>query len=68
MHHPSELAIHQFMTNAVNGKSTISEATVNQIVNDIKEALHRQFGSKTKRREFRLRMSNIGRPTCQLCY
>ena len=68
MHHPSELAIHQFMTNAVNGKSTISEATVNQIVNDIKEALHRQFGSKTKRREFRLRMSNIGRPTCQLWY
>tara|TARA_R100001594_G_scaffold54422_1_gene87970 strand:- start:13859 stop:14722 length:864 start_codon:yes stop_codon:yes gene_type:complete len=68
MNHPSELVIHQFMTNAVNGKSNMSEATINQVAEDIKEALHRQFGSKTKRREFKLRMSNIGKPTCQLWY
>jgi len=39
-----------------------------QLASDVAEALKRQFGSGNKRDEFRLRMSNIGRPTCQLWF
>jgi hypothetical protein len=68
MKHPAELAVHQYMTSAVNGTSTMSSDTINQVANDIKDALHRQFGGGKKRNDFRLRMSNVGRPTCQLWY
>ena len=68
MKHPAELAVHQYMTSAVNGTSTMSEDTINQVANDIKDALHRQFGGGKKRNDFRLRMSNVGRPSCQLWY
>ena len=68
MNHPAELAIHQYMTDAVNGKSTMSEEVINQVANDIKDSLNRQFGGGNKRGDFRLRMSNIGRPTCQLWF
>tara|TARA_R100000458_G_C8272251_1_gene247058 strand:- start:2103 stop:2897 length:795 start_codon:yes stop_codon:yes gene_type:complete len=46
----------------------MSAKTIAGIKKDIGEALKRQFGTKTKRREFQLRMSNIGRPTCQLWF
>jgi len=68
MKHPAELAVHQYMTNAVNGTSTMSEETISQVADDIKEALYRQFGGGKKRGDFRLRMSNVGRATCQLWY
>lgn len=48
MKHPAELAVHQYMTSAVNGTSTMSEDTINQVANDIKDALHRQFGGERK--------------------
>lgn len=67
MKHPAELAVHQYMENAVHGKSTMSEATIKQVASDVAEALSRQFGG-LKRGDFRLRMSNIGRPACQLWY
>ena len=68
MNHPAELALHQYMSNAANGNSTMSEETVLQVANDIADALRRQFGGGNKRDEFRLRMSNVGRPTCQLWF
>ena len=68
MHHPAELALHQYMENAVKGKTEMSEETIEQVSNDIAESLQKQFGSGKKRGDFRLRMSNIGRPTCQLWY
>jgi len=68
MNHPAELALHQYLENAVNGKTQMSAETIEQVANDIKEALHRQFGKESKRREFTLRMSNIGRPSCQLWF
>jgi len=68
MNHPAELALHQYMTNAANGKSSISEDTIKQVADDIAAALKRQFGGGNKRDEFRLRMSNVGRPTCQLWF
>jgi hypothetical protein len=68
MNHPAELALHQYMTDAVKGKSNMSKATVKQVADDISEALMRQFGEGKKRDDFKLRMSNIGRATCQLWY
>jgi len=68
MHHPAELALHQYMEDAVKGKTEMSEEVIEQVSNDVADALHRQFGSGKKRGDFKLRMSNIGRPTCQLWY
>ena len=68
MNHPAELALHQYMENAANGKSTMSEDTIKQVGLDVMAALGRQFGGGNKRDGFGLRMSNIGRPTCQLWF
>lgn len=68
MNHPAELALHQYMENAASGKSTMSEATIKQVGLDVMGALGRQFGGGNKRDKFGLRMSNVGRPTCQLWF
>jgi hypothetical protein len=68
MNHPAELALHQYMENAVKGTSTMSDATIKQVADDVADAITRQFGSGKTRGDFRLRMSNVGRPTCQLWY
>ena len=68
MNHKAELKLHRFLDQATDGKKVLSDANIDKICDDIKEALHRQFGSKNTRKEFRLRMSNIGKPTCQLWY
>jgi hypothetical protein len=68
MNHPAELAVHQYMENATNGKSTMSEDTIKQVGQDVMNALQRQFGGGNKRDEFSLRMSNVGRPSCQLWF
>jgi len=68
MKHPSEIALHQYLEDATNGKSSMSAKTIAGIKKDIGEALSRQFGKRTKRRKFHLRMSNIGRPSCQLWF
>lgn len=67
MNHPAELALHQYMENAVNGKATMSKETINRVASDIVDALSRQFGEREPR-NFKLRMSNVGRPTCQLWF
>jgi len=46
----------------------MADTTIKQVAADIEDALSRQFGSGKKRGDFRLRMSNLGRPTCQLWY
>lgn len=68
MHHPAELKLHQFMSDAVGGKTTFSEETAKKIGAEVADAVIRQFGSGKSRGDFRLRMSNIGRPTCQLWF
>lgn len=69
MNHPAELAVHKYFNAATNGDNPpMSPETIETIANDIKDALTRQFGGGNKRDEFRLRMSNIGRPTCQLWF
>ena len=68
MNHPAELAINQYLEDATSGKSTISEETIAQIGKDVMDAVRRQFGGGKGRDKFRLRMSNIGKPTCQLWF
>tara|TARA_R110002096_G_scaffold35613_2_gene100305 strand:+ start:1107 stop:1946 length:840 start_codon:yes stop_codon:yes gene_type:complete len=68
MHHPAELAINQYLEDATSGKSTMPEETILQIGTDVMDAMRRQFGGGKGRDEFRLRMSNIGKPTCQLWF
>ena len=67
MNHPAELALHKYMDDAANGKSTMSDETAKQIAEDVRQAVLRQFGDSGKR-DFKLRMSNVGRPTCQLWF
>ena len=68
MNHPAELKLHQFMTDAANGKTTFSNEVAKQIGDEVMDAVLRQFGSGKSRDKFTLRMSNIGRPTCQLWF
>lgn len=68
MNHPAELKLHQFMTDAANGKTHFSDEEAFDIGVDVANAVLRQFGSGKSRKEFTLRMSNIGRPTCQLWF
>ena len=68
MNHPAELKLHQFMTDAANGKSTFTDEQAKDIGAEVADAVLRQFGSGKSRDEFTLRMSNIGRPTCQLWF
>ena len=68
MYHRAELAIHQYLEDAANGNSTMSDETIDTVAREVAAALKRQFGSGNKRGEFRLRMSNVGRPACQLWF
>ena len=68
MNHPAELAVHQYLENAKDSKTEMSDATMDKVCDDIRSALQRQFGKGEKRGRFKLRMSNVGRPYCQLWY
>ena len=68
MKHPAEMIIHQYLDKASSGETTISTSTVNQICKDVRDAVVRQFGGSNKRDGFAFRMSNVGRPSCQLWF
>ena len=68
MQHRGELAISQYLENASKGLTSMSDETINRVGEEIKDSLKRQFAGGNKRDEFRLRMSNIGRPSCQLWF
>ena len=68
MNHQAELSLHQYLQDAVSGKSSMSDDTIKQVATDVADAMQRQFGSGKSRDDFTLRMSNVGRPTCQLWY
>jgi hypothetical protein len=67
MQHPAELKVHQYIEEVRTGKASVSEKTIDQITNDVRAALVRQFVDK-RTKEFSLRMSNAGRPLCQLWF
>ena len=68
MQHRGELAISQYLENASKGLTSMRDETINRVGEEIKESLKRQFAGGNKRDGFRLRMSNIGRPSCQLWF
>ena len=63
--HSSEIKIHKYLEDVRKGKRGMSDATITRITADVKEAVNKQFNQQ-KQRKFGLRMSNIGRPYCQL--
>ena len=67
MHHHAELAVYSFLQKAMKGESDMAEEIRDQVAQDVKAALEKQF-SGPSRDEFKLRMSNIGRPKCQLWF
>ena len=67
MIHPAELSVHAFLRSAINGKASMSQEIIQQVATDVAAALNKQFNGGP-REEFRLRMSNIGRPRCQLWF
>ena len=67
MNHPAELAVYSFLQIAMAGEATMTEAVTKQVAADVEAALNKQFNSGP-RGDFRLRMSNIGKPKCQLWF
>ena len=65
--HPAELKIYSFFQEAVAGRTSFSEEVADKVASDVKAAMLKQFDSGP-RGDFRLRMSNIGRPKCQLWF
>jgi hypothetical protein len=49
------------------GETTMSKEVAQQVASDVEAALYKQFDSGP-RDDFRLRMSNIGKPKCQLWF
>lgn len=67
MNHPAELAVYSFLQKAMAGESSMTEEVTKQVASDVEAALNKQFNSGP-RDEFKLRMSNIGKPKCQLWF
>lgn len=66
MLHPAELKIHQYLSNIQSNDTVLSDEIIEQITNDVREALKKQFSKRDS--TFRLRMSNIGRDYCKLWF
>ena len=67
MNHPAELMVFNFLQKAMAGEATMTEEVAAKVASDVEAAMHKQFNSGP-RDEFRLRMSNIGKPKCQLWF
>jgi len=67
MNHPAELAVYDYLARASKGETDMAEDIRKQVAADVEAALEKQF-SGGPRDKFKLRMSNIGRPTCQLWF
>ena len=67
MNHRVEMSLVKYLTSVLQGKGSMSKSTINSISSAIKKSLNRQFNGGG-RDKFRLRMSSIGRPYCQLWY
>lgn len=67
MNHPAELAVYSFLQKAMAGESAMTDEVIDMVASDVKAAMNKQFNSGP-RDEFRLRMSNIGKPKCQLWF
>ena len=68
MEHPAELLVHSYLDEARQGLTTMSEENIQGIVKHVEQAVRKQFKTGESRKDFRLRASNIGRPSCQLWF
>ncbi len=66
MNHPAEIKLHKLLQDVSNGEGDISDEILDLVAADVKAALRKQINSRRRNQEFTLRMSNIGRPKCQL--
>ena len=64
---PIELAIHQQLNKLTTKSELLSKKVVKGIVKDVETALIKQFATK-RDKAFKLRMSNMGKPYCQLWF
>ena len=67
MDHPAELSLHTYMNSVLAGKKGMDQSIIDKVMSDVGDAMNKQFNGGP-RGDFRLRMSNIGRPTCQLWF
>jgi len=67
MNHPAELSVYTYLQKAMAGEVAMAEEGIDKVASDVKAAMLKQFSSGP-RDEFRLRMSNIGKPKCQLWF
>ena len=65
--HRAEIALQLFFQKAIAGETIMTEEVADKVASDVKAALFKQFSSGP-RDAFRLRMSNIGKPKCQLWF
>ena len=66
MNHPAEIKIHRYLEDVRKAKRGMRSDTIARIVRDVQEAVEKQFNQGE--RKFTMRMSNIGRPYCQLWF
>ena len=57
------LDIQDYMTRAIRGDVTVSPDNLDLFVDDCRAAIEKQLGGRT--REYRIRMSGLGKPLCQ---
>lgn len=63
--HIAESQVELFLQKVMNGQANMTDEVIDMVASDVKAALNKQFNSGP-RNDFRIRMSNIGRPKCQL--
>ena len=68
MNSVAELKLHTYLDKAGRGLADMSDDTIEMVVSPIRDALKKQFTKDEQDDTFRLRMSNIGRPYCQLWF
>lgn len=68
MNHPAELSLHLLLQNIAAGEGEVSDEVLDQVAADVKAALKKQIAGQKRSGNFTLRMSNIGRPRCQLWF
>ena len=66
MNHSAEIKVHRYLEDVRNNKRGMLDSTIARIIKDVGDAMNKQFNSEE--RVFTLRMSNIGRPYCQLWF
>lgn len=68
MNHPAEMGLHVLLQNIAAGRGEVSEEVLDQVAADVKAALKKQIQGQKRSGNFSLRMSNIGKPRCQLWF